>query len=179
MPKVNFPRLVRHFQTASVRRTAIALAVLAVLAATIMAGGRSAAAQPSDPAASLVGQRVETCKSGHPFAVEVASAEIVSSAQGRAADGGAAWLLLVVSAENTGGETGDLYMALALRDDQGRVSSFISPGSREEIDLADGLGVQAPFAALEPGATGRLLVTFQVSQSATSFTLLADPIHCS
>jgi hypothetical protein len=141
-------------------------------------GRRRARAQEPSPAATVIGQRVETCKGGHTFTVEAVDADLAEAVQGTPADDGMAWLVLVADVTNSGPERGDLYLALKVRDERGDDFPSRSPGAREEIDLAAEYEVQPSFAALEAEWTDRFVFTFQVPADATAFTLLAHPIHC-
>src|SRR5215212_8565 len=103
----------------SLARFAGAVAVAALMAAIAisgMTGVRHAQAADESPAFTPLGQRAETCKSGHTFAMEVTDAELAGSIQGKPADAGMVWLVVIVNVTNTGVEQGDLYMALKVRD---------------------------------------------------------------
>src|SRR5262245_29616773 len=163
------------------RLLAVLVIVAAMTAALDTAGAgvaRLATAQEPSPAQTLIGQQVETCKSGHTFTVEVVSAYLVTAVQGKPADGGMTWLIVIADVANTSSERGDLYMALKVRDDRGGDFPYRSPGSREEIDLGYEYEVQPSFQALDVGWSDRFVFTFQVPAGATAFTLLADKIHC-
>jgi hypothetical protein len=153
-------------------------AMIAAVGTARVSGPRLATAQEPSPAETLIGQRVETCKSGHTFTVDVVSAYLAPSVQGKGADAGMAWLIVVADVANTSSERGDLYMALKVRDDRGGAFPYRSPGSREEIDLGYEYQVQPSFQALDVGWSDRFVFTFQVPARAMALTLLGDPIHC-
>ena len=138
----------------------------------------SARAQ-SNPAASLVGQRVSACKDGTRFDLEVVAADGWDTIIDRTAEG--RWVVATVDATNRGPALEYLQGLVKVRDNRGRQVAwklFNGADNYVETDLAEQYGVSPSWQGVEGGATMRTIIIFDVMSDAASLTLLASDLSC-
>src|SRR5439155_21398669 len=103
-------------------RDAGAATTLSEALGALGAGAPPPPAAPSNPAQTLIGQQVSTCRSGTRFDVAVADAYWAKSIGGQAATGSAMWALAIVDVTNTTTEESiqPSLTSVKVRDERGR-----------------------------------------------------------
>lgn len=136
------------------------------------------APEPANPAQTLIGQQVSTCRSGTRFDVAVVDAFWVKSIGGRAASGSAMWIMAIVEVTNTTTETSiqPELTSVKVKDERGREFEYEFWGVSDVPGLAAAeYGVERPSNTYRPGIAVRTFVAFQVPGDVQQLTLLPSP----
>jgi hypothetical protein len=151
---------------------------LAEAQAVLTSGAPSPTAPSPNPAQTLIGQSVNTCRSGTRFGVAVVDAFWVKSVGGSAASGSAMWAVAIVDVTNTTTETSiqPELTSVKVKDERGREFEYEHWGVSDVPDRAAAeYGVERPSNTYRPGIAVHTFVAFQVPGDVQQLTLLPSP----
>jgi hypothetical protein len=118
-------------------------------------------------------------RSGSTFAIAVEQTSWAKRAGDSTASG--VWGIILLDATNTGDRSDDLYLAVRLRDEQGRIFTMDGGLPGFGFDFAAAAhqdGALQPTDEIPPGKTARVIVAFDVAAGTGTVQLIGNPSFC-
>jgi hypothetical protein len=170
----------QHGKRSPIRQISVfALTALALLLVGALAPAASQAQQ--NPAQTLVGRQVTSCKADVRFRFTVVAADWSTRIVDRAAAAGTMWAVAVADVTNLGPRLEYPQGLVTVQDEQGRLfpwQLFNGADLYVETDLASQYGVTPSWEGIERNATQRTVLIFPVAADARSLTLLPADLAC-